>query len=209
MELEIGFNAGLFNDKFNLEFTYWDRVTSDALFSRQFPLSGGFRNPQLTNVAELEANGLEINLSGNVIRKGDLTVNAYVNAAYLKENVSSLGGAPPLKVGGSYPRYRNYLQEGFAPGANFGAQLATVPSGSLPIDIANGDGLPDTNQQLVAFLTGNGSYSLPTSIGTGSVLLADEDGDGDYLDHYLGKSTPDWTGAFGGSVNYKLSLIHI
>ena len=132
-----------------------------------------------------------------------MTVNAYVNAAYLQENVKSLGGAPPLKVGGSYPRYRNFLQEGFAPGANFGAQLANVPSGSLPVDIANGDGLPDTTQQLVAFLTGNGSYGLPTSIGTGSVLLNDEDGDGDYLDHYLGKSTPDWTGAFGGSVNYK------
>ncbi len=202
-EFEIGFNAGLFGDKFNLEFTYWDRITTDALYARQFPLSGGFRNQQLTNVGELEANGMEINLSGNIIRKGDLTVNAYVNAAYLQENVKSLGGAPPLKVGGSYPRYRNFLQEGFAPGANFGAQLASVPSGSLPIDIANGDGLPDTTQQLVAFLTGNGSYSLPTSIGTGSVLLADDDGDGDYLDHYLGKSTPDWTGAFGGSVNYK------
>ena len=88
----------------------------------------------MTNVGELEANGLEINLSGNIIRKGDLTVNAYVNAAYLQENVKSLGGAPPLKVGGSYPRYRNFLQEGFAPGANFGARLANVSSGSLPIE---------------------------------------------------------------------------
>lgn len=202
-EFEIGFNAGLFNDKINLEFTYWDRVTEDALYARQFPISGGFRSTQLTNIGELSANGLEININGNVIRNEDLTVNLFANAAYLQEKVESLGGAPPLKVGGSYPRYRNFLIEGYAPGANFGAALADVPAGSLPVDIANSDGQPDTTAQLVSFLSGDGSFSLPTSIGTGSVLLKDEDGDGDYLDHFLGKSTPDWTGSFGGSVSYK------
>jgi TonB-linked SusC/RagA family outer membrane protein len=202
-ELEFGFNAGLFDDKINVEFTYWDRVTEDALYARQFPLSGGFRGTQLTNIGLLSANGIEFNINGNVIRRKDLTVNLYFNAAYLQEKVEDLGGSPPLKVGGSYPRYRNYLIEGAAPGANYGARLLDVPAGSLPVDIANGDGLPDTVAQLTAFLTGNGSFSVPTSIGTGKVLLADDDGDGDYLDHFLGKSTPDWTGAFGGSVNYK------
>jgi hypothetical protein len=44
---------------------------------------------------------------------------------------------------------------------------------------------------------------MPTQIGEGAVLLKDEDGDGDLLDHFLGKTTPDWTGSFGGSVNFK------
>jgi|MDSY01.2.fsa_nt_gb TonB-linked SusC/RagA family outer membrane protein len=202
-ELEFGFNAGLFNDKINVEFTYWDRVTEDALYARQFPLSGGFRSTQLTNIGLLSANGIEFNINGNIIRRQDLTVNLYFNAAYLQEKVEDLGGSPPLKVGGSYPRYRNYLIEGAAPGANYGAKLLDVPAGSLPVDIANSDGLPDTEAQLTAFLSGSGSFSVPSSIGTGSVLLADDDGDGDYLDHFLGKSTPDWTGSFGGSVNYK------
>ena len=202
-ELEVGFNAGLFNDKINVEFTYWDRVTEDALYARQFPLSGGFRGTQLTNIGLLSASGIEFNINGNVIRRKDLTVNLYFNAAYLKEKVEDLGGSPPLKVGGSYPRYRNYLIEGAAPGANYGARLQDVPAGSLPVDIANSDGLPDTVAQLTTFLSGSGPYKLPSSIGTGSVLLADDDGDGDRLDHFLGKSTPDWTGSFGGSVNYK------
>jgi len=205
-EWEIGFTAGLIDDKVNLEFTYFDRVTEDALYARQFPLSGGFRNTQLTNIGELAAYGMEINLSGTVIRTQDLTLNLYVNGAYYRDEVVSLGGAPPLKVGGSYPRYRNFLIEGYAPGANFGAQLADVGANQLPVDIANSDGLPDTRDQLISYFTGltpDTVGSVPTSIGTGSVLLADEDKDGDYLDHYLGKSTPDWTGSFGGSLSYK------
>jgi len=115
-----------------------------------------------------------------------------------------LGGAPPLKVGGSYPRYRNFLIEGYAPGANFGAALADVPAGSLPVDL-NRDGQADTRQQAIDFLSEltTANASLPTVVGAGGILLRDDDGDGDLLDHYLGKSTPDWTGSFGGSVKWK------
>lgn len=205
-EWEIGFTAGLLDDKLNLEFTYFDRITEDALYARQFPLSGGFRSTQLTNIGELAAYGMEISLSGTVIRTQDLTLNLFANGAYYRDEVVSLGGAPPLKVGGSYPRYRNFLREGYAPGANFGAQLIEVGANQLPVDIANSDGLPDTRDQLISYFNGKTPEnvgSVPTSIGTGSVLLRDEDGDGDYLDHYLGKSTPDWTGSFGGSLTYK------
>lgn len=204
-EWEVGFSAGLFDDKFNFEFTYWDRITEDALYERQFPLSGGFRNTQLTNIGELQAHGLEINLNGTLVRKKDFSVNIFINGAYLQEKVTNLGGAPPLKVGGSYPRYRNFIIEGYAPGANFGAALVDVSSNQLPIDIAVVDGQPDTRDQLISYFNENpnNNYSMPTQIGEGAVLLKDEDGDGDLLDHFLGKTTPDWTGSFGGSVNFK------
>lgn len=205
-EWEAGFTAGLINDKLSLEFTYFDRVTEDALYARQFPLSGGFRSTQLTNIGELAAYGMEMSLSGTVIRTSDIQLNLYVNGAYYRDNVVSLGGAPPLKVGGSYPRYRNYLKEDFAPGANFGARLLDVGADELPIDIANSDGLPDTRAQLLSYFGGKTPADiggLPSSIGVGKVLLADDDNDGDYLDHYLGKATPDWTGSFGGSLTYK------
>ncbi|MCY4217006.1 MAG: SusC/RagA family TonB-linked outer membrane protein [Flavobacteriaceae bacterium] len=208
-EFEIGFTAGLFDNSMNLEFTYWDRVTKDALFARQFALSGGFRNPQLTNIGELAAHGIEINLNGSVLRTQDLQLNLFVNGAYYQDEIVSLGGAPPLKVGGSYPRYRNFLIEGYSAGSNFGAVLQDVGPHQLPIDIANKDGRPDTRDELVTFFSGKTTQQnakdlgMPTTVGTGGVLLKDEDGDGDYLDHFLGKSTPDWTGSFGGSLDFK------
>ena len=203
-EWEAGFTAGLFNNRASLEFTYWDRVVEDALFARQFPLSGGFRGTQLVNIGELSANGIEINLNATVVKNKNVTVEVFANAAYLQEEVVSLGGAPPIKVGGSYPRYRNFLIEGFAPGANFGAKLMEVGPNQIPIDF-NSDGNPDTRSEAIEFLNGltPDDARLPTSVGLGSVLLADDDGDGDLLDHYLGKSQPDWTGSFGGSVKFK------
>lgn len=203
-EWEAGFSMGLFNDRISAEFTYWDRVVDQALFARQFPLTGGWRSTQLVNIGELTANGIEININGTVFRNKDLTIDLFANAAYLQEEVVSLGGAPPIKVGGSYPRYRNFLIEGFAPGAQFGAKLAEVTGDQLPIDF-NSDGAPDTRAEVLAFLGDLtvDNARLPTTPGTGGVLLADDDGDGDLLDHYLGKNTPDWQGSFGATVKFK------
>src|SRR3989442_1439449 len=48
-----------------------------------------------------------------------------------------------------------------------------------------------TPRDLLAF------FAVPRALSSVSPKMVDEDGDGDFLDHYLGKSTPDWTGAFG------------
>lgn len=206
-EWEAGVTMGLFNNRASFEFTYWDRVVDDALFARQFPVTGGFRGSQLVNIGQLAGNGVEVGVNATVIRNQDVTLDLYVNGAYLNEEILDLGGAPPIKVGGSYPRYRNFLIEGFAPGANFGAKLVNYdPATQLPIDIVDGDGQPDSRQALIQYLSGlaaENGVSLPTTPGVGGVLLVDEDGDGDNLDHYLGKSAPDWSGAFGGSLKWK------
>lgn len=203
-EWEVGTVIGLFNDRVSVEAVYWDRTVQDALFARQFALSGGWRSRQLVNIGELSANGVELKINGIVYKSRDFSIELSANAAYLKEEVISLGGAPPVKVGGSYPRYRNFLIEGFAPGAQFGAKLVETSGDQLPIDF-NSDGLPDSRQEIVGFLSEKtpGELSLPTTIGQGGVLLVDEDGDGDFLDHYLGKGTPDWQGSFGTTVKFR------
>jgi hypothetical protein len=129
----------------------------------------------------------------------------------LHEEVTDLGGAPPIKVGGSYPRYRNFIVEGYAPGAHFGVQLLDTPAGTLPVDL-NGDGQPDSEEFLIQFLgslspadlTGSlpGSAGLPNS--TGTVLLAQNPNSptGNPRDFYLGKPTPDFQGAFGLDVSF-------
>lgn len=203
-EWEVATNLGLFDNKLSMEVVYWDRVVKDALFARQFPLSGGWRTRQLVNIGELSARGLEINVNTNVLNNRNWSLDLYANAAYLNEEVTSLGGAPPVKVGGSYQRYRNFLIEGFAPGAQFGAILVDTDENHLPIDFDN-DGLPDAKEDIISFLSEltPETASLPTAPGKGGVLVKDDDGDGDLLDHFLGKSTPDWQGSFGGKLKFK------
>ncbi|MBO6577153.1 MAG: SusC/RagA family TonB-linked outer membrane protein [Rhodothermales bacterium] len=202
-EWEFGVESGLMSDRLGFEATYWNRVVKDALIDRQFPVSGGFRSRQLDNIGELKGQGVEIGVNALVYNRANTSVNLFANTAYLWEQISDMGGAPPIKVGGSYPRYRNYLVEGYAPGTHFGAKLLDVPSGSLPVDL-NGDGSPDTEAQLLALLGGTDLMTLPSN--TTLVLLADDPNPDDLLSgnltHYLGKPTPDFAGSFGGTVKF-------
>ena len=218
-EWEVGSELGVFSDRAGLELTYWNRVTRDALYPRQYAPSGGFRNVQLSNIGRIDAHGWEIGLNVLPISRPEFSVKVFGNAAFLHEIVTSLGGSPPLKVGGSYPRYRNFVKEGYAPNSLFGAKLvgpcsarpagatyACLQPGQNPYDL-NGDGQFDTDADMLAALA-----TVPLN-GLSSVnpIRVDEDGDGDFLDHYLGKSTPDWAGSFGLSAtmfkNFELSSV--
>ncbi|HEX7118875.1 MAG TPA: SusC/RagA family TonB-linked outer membrane protein [Longimicrobiales bacterium] len=189
-EVEVGADVGLFNDRVSLTATYWDRTTRDALIARQYVPSGGFSNPQLDNIGRIKSSGVELGVRGYVVNSPDLSIDLFVNAAYLRQVVETLGDAPPIKLG--YYRYGNWIKEGYAPGAFFGPKLVDSP---YPLD-QNGDGQPDSAEELAAY------FSVPRDPSDIHVVLADDDGDGDVLDHYLGKPTPDWTGSFGGSLTF-------
>lgn len=208
-EWEVGTEIGGFSDRAALDVTYWRRVTRDALYFRQFAPSGGFRDEQLVNIGELRAGGYDVSANVLAVNKPTLSLKLFANVGWMWEFVTDLGDAPPLKVGGSYIRYRNFVREGFAPGSLFGAKLpgpcSTRPAGAtylclnpgeLPYDLTGPttgvrDGKPDTEAELLAY------FAAPRSVDALEPLMVDEDGDGDFLDHYYGKSTPDWQGSFG------------
>ncbi len=214
-EWELGFDLGLWQDRLAVEATYWDRTVSDALVDRQFPVTGGFQAPQLDNIGELSARGVELSVSGQAVDRRNLSVNLFANASYLWEEVTSLGGAPPIKVGGSYPRYRQFIMEGYAPGSHFGAKLQSVPDGHLPLsrrglleelgrDASGIDPNAPASRDLVReYLETLDPETAALGDLNGFVLLQDEDGDGDPLDHYLGKPMPDWQGSFGVEVGIQ------
>lgn len=216
-EWEAGAEAGLFDNKLGLDFTYWNRKVEDVLVAKQFAPSGGFSALQLANIGELAANGYDLSAKLFLVQGRNFSLDLFANGAYIEQEVTSLGGAAPLKVGGSYPRYRNFIKEGEAPGALFGAKLlqsctlkpagATfrcLNAGQYPYD-TNGDGQPDTEAQLAQWL------SVPRNATQLNPLRVDEDGDGDFLDHYDGKPYPDWQGAFGANVtlrkNWRVSTL--
>jgi TonB-linked SusC/RagA family outer membrane protein len=210
-EIEVGAEFGIRDDQTSFAFTRWQRSTKDALFPRQFAVTGGFRAVQLTNIAEMTAWGWDARVKSIVANNPNLSADVYGNIGFLSQLVKSLGGASPIKVGGSYPRYRNFVIEGFAPGAFFSAALpkpcasgATTTSaggvclqaGQLPFD-TNGDGVPDTEAQVLAYL------ATPRQLAAINPIAADDDNDRDKLDHYDGKPMPDFEGSFGGSMTIR------
>ncbi|TVP48494.1 MAG: SusC/RagA family TonB-linked outer membrane protein [Gemmatimonadales bacterium] len=187
-EWEVGAEIGFFEDRASIEATYWNRVVSDALVDRQFAPSGGFRLRQLDNIGELQASGVEISLRAVAVTRPNFSTTLFANGSFLREEVTDLGDAPPLKVGGSYPRYRQFTREGYHPGAFFGPILDT----SVEIPVHLGDCVPLSRSELSAFLSQprNPSTLQPyvENCGTPEMLL-----------NYLGKPIPDWQGAFGAT----------
>jgi hypothetical protein len=204
-EWEVGAELGLFNDRASIEFTYWDRTVSDALVARQFPVTGGFTSTQLDNIGELVASGVEVAIRGSAIQRSNFSLNVFANTAYLKEKITDLGGAPPLKIGGSYPRYRNFLVEGFAPGAFFGAEVADV---AIPLNIDGSCTEPSRDAALAYFSEPrNPSSFKPLTIGNDDFgtpngqLASHNCGEGNLLTE-LGKPAPDFQGSFGFDASF-------
>jgi TonB-linked SusC/RagA family outer membrane protein len=205
-EWEAGTELGFAQGKFGFEASYWNRTVNDALVPKQFAWSGGFRATQLANIGKLAAHGVDLSVKLFPMSRENVAFDVFANGAYLWQKIESLGGAAPLKAGGSYVRYRNFLKAGEAPGALFGAALPKPCSarpagktyiclnpGEVPFDF-NADGKPDTEAEALAFL------STPRNPDNVNPIRYDEDGDGDFLDHYLGKPYPDWQGGFGGNL---------
>lgn len=209
-EIEVGAELGLFRDRASIDVTYWDRRVTDALVSRQFPVTGGFTSRQLDNIGELEAQGFEITAQGAALQGDQVSVNLFANASYISEEVVDLGGAPPIKTGGSYPRYRNWLLEGYSPGAFFGAQLADM---EIPLNIldpaADGSCVAPTREEALdyfseprdpssfkPFAVGNSAFGEPNG-----GIASNNCGSG-LLQSYLGKSVPDWQGSFGLNLSF-------
>lgn len=209
-EMEAGVEMGFLEDNLSVDFTRWQRTLKDALVARQFPVTGGFSALQLDNIGEMKSWGYDLKVKAYVVNRTNLSADVFASTAFLSQLVTSLGGAPPLKVGGSYPRYRNWIKEGWAPGAFFGARIpepcagsATtaadgsicLTAGQVPVD-KDGDGLPDTEASLLTYL------GQPRTVGNIAPLQSINPSSNDPYDHFYGKPLPDFEGSFGGSVTW-------
>jgi len=116
-EMEGGFDAGFFDDRLGVTFTYYRAKTTDALLGLNRPPSEGFSSSRLENVGEILNTGWEVsvnytpvntanlrwsvdlNMDGNqneILTLGDQAVytkiNRVVNGAYVVDSVLYLGG---------------------------------------------------------------------------------------------------------------------
>lgn len=221
-EIEGGFEAGVFSDRIGVNLTAWSRTVNDLLVSRLYPVSGGFRQSQLSNIGKIDANGYEMGVRAYALNGRDLQVELNANAAYLKQTLVSLGGAPPIKTNAGYIRHRVFLKVGAPLGSIYVPRLATAcPGGGttpsnnklglpiacygpnqFPISL-NGNGRAATREELLAYL------AQPRDLKTAAVqnalrpLLADYDGSGILTEQRVGDIFPDWTGNIGGTVTFR------
>lgn len=132
-EIEAGFDAGLFGDRANLTFTWYDRTTDDLVLPVPLPPSSGFQT-QFQNVGEVNNTGFEIGLQTINLETEDVSWSTRLQIARNQNEVQELespGDTLTFGFGGSFS---NAVIEGHPIGAFFGNFTATDEQGNPVID---------------------------------------------------------------------------
>jgi TonB-dependent starch-binding outer membrane protein SusC len=176
----IGMDLGLFNDRFNLSFEYFDNTTEGMILGVPIPPSLGFDGAPVANVGTVKNNGLEFTL-GYRKYTGDFQFSIDGNIGFVNNELVSLGSGNKIFGPGFNGDPMTYTEEG-QPIAYFYGWIA--------------DGI---------FQTGESTAAQPNAR-PGDIKFRDINGDGvinasdrTNLGHYL----PDFTYGLNFTGNYK------
>ncbi len=95
-EVEVGFEAGLFDERVSLEVTYFDKTTTDAILRKPIAPSLGFDQNPYVNIGKLTNKGFEIATSARVLTMPDFGWELRGTLATLKNEVVDMGGIDPF-----------------------------------------------------------------------------------------------------------------
>ncbi|HXF94647.1 MAG TPA: SusC/RagA family TonB-linked outer membrane protein [Gemmatimonadales bacterium] len=94
-ELEVGFDAAFLDSRVNLEFTYYNKVTKDALISRPLPPSAGLSGSRFENLGSLRNRGVEVVLNAIVVNTPALAWDVNLSGSHNRNTILELG-VPPI-----------------------------------------------------------------------------------------------------------------
>ena len=98
-EFEIGTDLRFLKDRFYVNFTYYQNEVKDLLIQVDVPGSSGALS-KFENAATLENRGIELELGGLVMEKGDFTWNAYANYSRNRNEVTDMSGVESILLSG-------------------------------------------------------------------------------------------------------------
>ena len=100
-EFEVGLDAGLFQDRVSVEFTYYNKLTRDALILRAIsPRASGRSADQFVNLSRIRNSGFELAISSRIIDKPSIAWDLTLSGSTTKNKILELGeGVSPIFVG--------------------------------------------------------------------------------------------------------------
>ena len=118
-ELEGGFDLGLFRDRLSLEYTAYDKRTTDDLVNVVLAPSLGAGNTRVQNLGQVRNYGQEVTLRAGVLDARNVKFDVTANASFTKNRLDDLGRdgqgnpIPPIFLGFSSTQViRNFLPLG-------------------------------------------------------------------------------------------------
>ncbi|TXD47198.1 SusC/RagA family TonB-linked outer membrane protein [Polaribacter sp. IC073] len=116
--IEFGVDYGLFDDRFSGSVSAFRKISDDLLFNAALADGTNFGNSAIQNIGQLQINGLEFTLNGDILKSEDYNWNFTFNATYLDREITELANNQDVRTGGTSGGTGNTIQllrEGFAP----------------------------------------------------------------------------------------------
>ena len=172
-ELEVGFEASLFQNRVGIDVTAYTQTIKDVIVSRINAPSGGFPGTQRVNAGQVDSKGFEVSLNGQV--GASLDLNASVS--YVDNKIAHMGGLPPIVIDNhaSGPMH----VAGFPPGSNFVRRVVSAEF--------------DENYSAINIMCDGGTG--PDRAAPGGAPVPCEEAPLVFVGHV----NPSWEGSFGGT----------
>ena len=159
---DIGFDLSLFQNRINLHYDYYHKVTDGMLYPVELPRASGF-SAISTNVGAFKFWGHELSVDANIMNRGDFTWNSDFNISFNRNEVVKLGtNDTPIggysnqgdfnrtQVGHPIGQFYGYIFDGvYMNQAEFDSQPKHISSkvGTARMKDLNNDGVIDINDR--------------------------------------------------------------
>ena len=143
-EIEVGFDASLFEDRLSLEVTYYNQTTEDAIVQTRPAPSSGFFQQRFVNLAQVSNSGIELKVEGRPLVRDRFNWDLGFQVGQNKNRLDDLGGMEPLTAT-TMSRHR----EGYPLGSYFSKQIVQAERVDGEIMNVLCAGGPENNDQPV------------------------------------------------------------
>lgn len=181
---ELGFESGLLNDRFGVDFTYFNDVSKDAILSRGVAPGTGFgASSQFFNAGEIRKHGIETQLNAHLVNRASWGWDMTANLATTSAKITRLSGTDTVIDLGNYAH-----RVGYAPFDWFTYRVVRVDSATYN---------PATNTVAIAkrnvYCDDGHGGATPCYNANGSVIAPKV---------FLGHSSPTFEGSWSNTVRF-------
>ncbi|MFT4031087.1 MAG: TonB-dependent receptor [Siphonobacter sp.] len=195
-QTNIGADLGLWNNRVQVDLTYFNNdVNGLILDAPQSPSKGIPGSTILQNVGSMYNRGIEVGISGNVIRKGNFSWDVTLNYTHVNNKVTALadGNADIIGYTHTSANSTNVTRVGYSIGSLYGAKTAGVnPENGQRIFI-NAAG--EQVQYSASVASGESNWTYLDGTKASAISASDY-----YL---LGNALPKWYGGFVNNFKYR------
>ncbi|UYQ91143.1 TonB-dependent receptor [Chitinophaga horti] len=186
-QFDAGVDLGFLKNRLHITADYYNKITSDLLFSVSVPTSSGFTNT-LKNIGSVRNRGVELSIGGTVIDKNDFRWSSDFNITFNRNKILRLDGREEFTTGTDARIFNTFpnpilLKVGSPLGNFYGLVM---------------EGIFQSKEEVDA--------SAQKTAKPGDIRYRDRTGDGVINDkdrEIIGNSNPDFFGGFNNTFSYK------